>query len=206
MCSLVISTILQNRSLHNVHNVLIVNLMVADIVAIIGCAFQNIGMTVSYIICVQDPFRCDMLIFFFFPINVIMYTFVILSVEKFIAIKYALRHRAIVTHHRVYQVIAAGWIIIPLFSFTGLMQEKFVGTEYDKLSRSGFCLYKQASFIGMLFSRGFPIFLAFFITITLDVYLSIKAYQVYRKFKRKMERINRHLRINLTKCISSSSQ
>ena len=69
MGSLVISTILQNRPLHNVHNVLIVNLMVADIVAIVVYAFQNIGMTVSYIIGVQDPFRCDMLIFFFFPIN-----------------------------------------------------------------------------------------------------------------------------------------
>ena len=81
MGSLVISTILRNRSLHNVHNVLIVNLLVADIVAIIGYAFQNIGMTVSYIIGVQDPFRCDMLIFFFFPINVIMYMFVMLLVS-----------------------------------------------------------------------------------------------------------------------------
>ena len=63
--SLVILTILQNRSLHNVHIVLIVNLLVADIVAIVVYAFQNIGMTVSYIIGVQDPFRCDMLIFLF---------------------------------------------------------------------------------------------------------------------------------------------
>ena len=65
MGSLVISTILQNRSLHNVHNVLIVNLMVADIVNVVVYAFQNIGMTVLYIIGIQDPFRCDVLRFFY---------------------------------------------------------------------------------------------------------------------------------------------
>ena len=110
MSSLVISTILKTRSLHNVHNILIVNLMVADTIGIVLYAFPNIGMTVSYIIGVQDPFRCDVLHFSIFPIIVVMYTFVMLSVEKFIAIKYALRYKAIVTHHRVYQVIAAGWI------------------------------------------------------------------------------------------------
>ena len=47
MGSLVISTILKTRSLHNVHNILIINLMVADMVAIVVYAFQNIAMTVS---------------------------------------------------------------------------------------------------------------------------------------------------------------
>ena len=50
MGSLVISTILKTRSLHNVHNILIVNLMMADIVGVVVYAFQNAGMTVSYII------------------------------------------------------------------------------------------------------------------------------------------------------------
>ena len=63
MGSLIISTILQYRSLHNVHNILIINLMVADIIAIIVYATHNIGMTVSFIIGVQDPFRCDVLRF-----------------------------------------------------------------------------------------------------------------------------------------------
>ena len=59
--------------------------MVADIFAIVVYAFQNTGMMVSYIIGTQDPFmiRCVVCIFSL-PINVIMYTFVILSVEKFI--------------------------------------------------------------------------------------------------------------------------
>ena len=33
--------------------------------------------------------------------------------------------------------------------------------------------------------EGFPYFLAFFITITLDMYLSIKAYQVYKKVQKE---------------------
>ena len=185
MGSLIISTILQYRSLHNVHNILIINLMVADIINIVVYAFHNIGMTVFYIIDIQDPFRCEVLFFFLFPVMVMMYTFVMLSVEKFIAIKYALRHRAIVTHRRVYRAIAIGWITAVLFKLTGLIYEVIVGVEYDKLSRYGWCLRKEASFINILFTGTFPIFLAFFITIPIDVYLSIKAYQVYNRIQKQ---------------------
>ena len=185
MGSLVISTILKTRSLHNVHNVLIVNLMVADILAVLAIAFQNIGMTVSYIIGIQDPFRCDVVHFFAFPIIVSMYTFVMLSVEKFIGIKYALRYKAIVTHRRVCQAIAGGWIAIPTFKFIGLLYELIVDTEYDKSSRFGFCFTNQSSFLVILFFSIVPVFLAFFITITLDAYISIKAYQVYKRIQKE---------------------
>ena len=75
MGSLVISTILKTKSLHNVHNILIINLMVSDIVAIIVYVFYNYGMTVSCMIDMQDPFRCDVFNFLAFPIIVVMYTF-----------------------------------------------------------------------------------------------------------------------------------
>ena len=185
MGSLVISTILKTRSLHNVHNILIVNLMVADIVGVVAFVFQSIGMTVSYIIGIQDPFRCDVVNFVLFPITVIMYTFIMISVEKFIGIKYTLRYKAIVTHRRVYQAIATGWITALLFKLIGLIYELIVGTEYDKSSRFGFCFVKQNSFIAILFTPIVPIFLAFCMTITLDAYVSIKAYQVYKRIQKE---------------------
>ena len=154
--------------------------MVADIVHVTVYAAHNIGMTVSYVIGIQDPFRCDVLQFLIFPFVVIMYTFIMLSVEKFIAIKYALRHKAIVTHRRVYRAIAIGWITAVLYKFIGLIYELTVGVEYDKLSRYGWCSQKDASFISIFFNGTIAIFLAFSITIPLDVYLSIKAYQVYK--------------------------
>ena len=185
MGSLVISTILKTRSLHNVHNILIVNLMVADIVAVVVYAFQNTGMTISYIIGIQDPFRCDVLRFTLFPIIVIMYTFVMISVEKFIGIKYALRYKAIVTHRRVYQAIATGWITALLFKLIGLIYELIIGTEYYRYSRFGICLAKQDSFLAVLFGTIIPIVLSFSITVTLDAYLSIKAYQVYKRIQKE---------------------
>ena len=185
MGSLVISTILKTRSLHNVHNVLIVNLMMADIIGVVLYVFQNAGMTVSYIIGIQDPFRCDVFPIFLFPFFITLYTFVMLSVEKFIAIKFTLRYKAIVTHRRVYQVIIAGWIIVPLFKLSEFTYNLIVGTEYDKSSRFGSCFPKQASFVVDFFTLVVPILLAFFITITLDVYLSIKAYQMYKKIQKE---------------------
>ena len=161
--------------------------MVADIVGVVIYAFQNTGMTLSYIIGIQDTFRCDVFRFFNFHVIVIMYTLVMLSVEKFIGIKYALRYKAIITHRRVYQVIAAGWTIGPLFKLTALVYDLIVGAEYDKPSRFGFCFAKQRSFLGIIFSPVLPIFLTFFITITLDVYLSIKAYQIYKRIERENE-------------------
>ena len=108
-----------------------------------------------------------------------------ISVDKFIGIKYALRYKAIVTHRRVCRVIAAGWIIAFLFKLTGLLYEVIAGTEYDKLSRFGLCLHKSGSFLTILFTPTIPIFLAFFITITLDAYISIKAYQVYQRIQKE---------------------
>ena len=110
MATLVISTVLKTRALHNVHNILIVNLMVSDIVGVVIYTLQTTDMMLSHIIGIQDPFRCDVLYFSLFPLMVTMYTFVMLSVDKFIAIKFALRYKAIVTHRRAYQAIAAGWI------------------------------------------------------------------------------------------------
>ena len=101
-----------------------------------------------------------------------------ISVDKFIGIKYALRYKAIVTHHRVCRVIAAGWI-------TGLLHEVIAGIEHDKLSWFGSCLHKRDSFLTILFTPMIPIFLAFFITITLDAYVSIKAYQVYQRMQKE---------------------
>ena len=199
MGSLVISTILKTRSLHNVHNILIVNLMAADMVLIVVYSFQNIGMTVSYILGAQDPFRCDVFQFSLFPVMVIMFTFIMLSVEKFIAIKYALRYKAIVTHRRVYRAIAASWVIALLFRLVGLIRELIVGVEHVKLSRLGLCLRNVGSFIDVIFSATIPIFLAFFITIILDIYLSIKAYQVYKRIQKeegedRQDKLNKVLR------------
>ena len=73
MDSLIISTILKIRSLHNVHNVLIVNLLVSDIVGVTVYTFQATGMMISHIIGIQDPFRCDVYNFLMFPSILSMY-------------------------------------------------------------------------------------------------------------------------------------
>ena len=199
MGSLVISTILKTRSLHNAHNILIINLMVADMLAVVVIAFQSIGMAVSYIVGVHDPFRCDVFQFSLFPVLVIMFTFIMLSVEKFIAIKYALRYKAIVTHRRVCRVIAVGWVIALLFMLTKLIHELIVGAKFYELSRFGLCMHKHGSVIGLLINGTVTIFLAFSVTIVLDIYLSVKAYQVYKRIQKeegedRQDKLNKVLR------------
>ena len=181
MGSLVISTIVKTRALHNVHNILIVNLMVSDIVIITASTFQTTGMIFSYIIGIQDPFSCHMLLFFQFLIINIVYTFVMLSLDKLVAIKFALRYNTIVTRRKAYLAIIVGWIIALLFRITRLVYEITAGIEYHKSSQLGSCSIKQEPILISLFTIIIPIFLSHFITVTLDIYLSIKAYQVYRK-------------------------
>ena len=61
-----------------------------------------------------------------------------LSVDTFIAIKYAVKYKVIVTHHRVYIciyiVITIIWAITLLvhLKITRLMYEMMAGTEYGK--------------------------------------------------------------------------
>ena len=201
MGSLVISTIVKTRGLHNVHNILIVNLMVADIVGLVATTFQTIGTILAYITGVPDPFRCDVLHFFQFPIIVTTYTFVMLSLDKFIAIKYALRYNTIITHHRAYLAIAIGWIIALLFRIMRLMYEVSAGMVYDKSSQFGSCLVKQESILVPLFTTIVPMILACSITITLDVYLSIKAYQMYKKIRQENGEIRQVSKDKLNKIL-----
>ena len=194
MGSLIISTIVKTRALHNVHNILIVNLMVADIVIITAYTFQTTGMIFSYIIGIDDPFSCNVLYFFQFLIINMIYTFVMLSLDKFVAIKFPLRYNTIVTHRRAYLAIIVGWIIALLFRITRLVYELTAGIEYHKSSQLGSCSIKQQPILIALFTMIIPIFLSHFITVTLDIYLSIKAYQVYRKIQQE----NREAKVNKT--------
>ena len=77
MGSLIISMIVKTRVLHNVHNILIVNLIVADMVGMAATTFQTTGTIFAYITGVLDPFRCDMLHFFQFPLIVMTYTLIL---------------------------------------------------------------------------------------------------------------------------------
>ena len=183
MDGLIISTILKIRSLHNVHNVLIVNLLVSDIVGVTVYTFQATGMMISHIIGIQDPFRCDVYNFLMFPSILSMYALAMLSVEKFIGIKYALRYKAIVTHHRVCRAIAGVWIVVVFFRFIKLVYELIVGVEYDKFPWFGTCSIEQRYDLFNFITTVIPIFLACSVAIALDVYLSIKAYQLYKKIQ-----------------------
>ena len=59
------------------------------------------------------------------------------------------------------------------------------GIECDELSQFGHCLHKRDYFLAILFTPTIPIFLPFFITITLDAYVSFKAYQVYQRMQKE---------------------
>ena len=117
--------------------------MVSGMSGAAAYTFQTTGMMFSYTFDIQDPFKCDVLNFSLFPIVVNIYTFVMLSVDKFIAIKFALRYEAIVTHRRAYQVIAVSWIAPLLLSFTKLIYELIFGSEHNKSSRFGSYSIKQ---------------------------------------------------------------
>ena len=82
-------------------------------------------------------------------------------------------------------MIATGWITILLFNFIGLIFELIIGAEYDKSSRFGICYAKQGSFRLNDFGIIISIFLSFFIIIILDAYLSIKAYQIYKRIQKE---------------------
>ena len=152
--------------------------MVSGMFGVSAYTFQTADMMFSYIIGIQDPFRCDVFSFFLFPFIVNVYTFVMLSVDKFIAIKFALRYKAIITYRRAYQAITAVWVL----SFIRLMLE-FIspGAEYNKSSQLGACSIEPHWITIDLVTLIIPILFACCITITLDVYLSIKAYQLYIK-------------------------
>lgn len=157
---------------------LIVNLMVSGIVSAVNATLQSGIMIISYLAGVDDPIRCDILFVTLSTFHVNAFAFLILSVDKFVSIKFPLRYSSIVTDRMAYVMIFLSWAV----SIVICTIRYFIGETYRKLSQYGVCNPNHDSFISLLINFIAPLVAAFLPIVVVDVYASFVAYKLQRKF------------------------
>ena len=177
MASSVLFTINTTRRLHRPHNIFVANLMITDmIVAVLFCAMSAI-MTIGYAIRAGDFICCNVYYFLFHPIVALHFTMLMISVDKVIAFRFPFKHKRIMTTSVTLSICVILW---PL-SMPHLL---FNNDDYVEVPEYGICTYGNA-FVETITTYATPVFMETIITMSLNVYLAIKAYQVHKQIQKE---------------------
>ena len=136
MASLFCVTIKRTRSLHRPHNILVANVMVADIILAlwntIPATIAIIGFAVG-----KNVIHCGLLNFAYHPVIAYHTTFVMIGIDKVIAIVFPLKHKQIMTLYVVTGMICISYLLavgVPFHTLFVLLKIlNFLSMEYASL-------------------------------------------------------------------------
>jgi len=178
----IVATIRNTRRLRYPHNTFVANLMVTDIALAILTAVQSSVIMLEDKIG-QDLIGCNVFQFFLFPAVEIYFMFFVISVDKTIAIMFPFKYRKIMTSRFVKLIIAVTWFL----SFALFIRKLFNPAGYQKVEEFGACLPIGATFLETVFTHILPTFIASLLTVSMDIFLSIKAYQVNKQIQKEVK-------------------
>ena len=181
MAGWVLTTIKVTRRLHRPHNIFVGNLMATCMItALIGTSLSTI-IVFGYITGLGDFIDCNVYQFLLSPTVELYYSFLLISFDKVIAIAMPFKHRRVMRPHIVAYLITASWILA-IVPFTPKL---FNPGSYEKVPQYSACLSMGGSFIESLLFYTLPILLSSLVTVAMDVYLSIKAYNVSKQIEKE---------------------
>jgi len=178
MASWVITTIKKTRHLHKPHNIFVANLMVADIMTTVMFCSISTTMVIADAFGVGGYISCHLLRFPFTSGNVVYYSFLVISVDTVIAIAFPLKHKRMLTRSAIRSILIAEWIV----SITPLVPLLFhTAKAYINVAKYGTCTVVGAAATEVFFTHSLPGIITTSLSIVLNAYASIKAYQAYKR-------------------------
>ena len=181
MAGWIIVTIKTTRSLQKIHNIYVAHLMATDVISALINLLLTGTMIIGYFTGMGDFIDCNVFRFLLFPIIIINLTFLMIAVDKVIGITFPLRYREIMRPRVVFGIITTKWVLaIVLFTHNLFKHEGFT-----KVAKFGTCHSNDGTMFETLASFTLPIFLTSFLTTILNIYLTIKAYQVHKQIQKE---------------------
>ena len=133
------------------------------------------AMMIGYVTGLEDSIDCNVLIFMYYPTGIIFLTFLLMSIDKVIAVVFPFRHRKFMKPQVVCGILVAKHLLVVLIYAKNLLFPR----SFIKVAQFGVCSLAHDSAIPeALITVTIPMFLTCLITISLDVVLTIKAYQI----------------------------
>ena len=191
MACWVILTIKTTRSLHKTHNIYVAHLMAVDaILAFTGTSLSG-AMMIGYFTGLGDFIGCNVFSFMLYPIAVVYLTFLVMSIDKVVAITYPFKHREIMTPQVVCGIIAFKHILA-----VSMYTRNLFSSNFTKVAQFGTCTRNDSEIVENLITISIPLFSTCFITVFLDVYLTVKAYQVHKQIQEESKLSGGHTENN----------
>ena len=173
MAGWIIVTIKTTRRLHKIHNI-----YVDAISALINLLLSG-TMIIGYFTGIGDFIGCNVFCFLHFPVTTINFAFLMISVDKVIAVTFPFRYREIMRSRVVFGIIITKWLLIIALNTHYLFE--FNPEGVTKIAKFGVCRSNdEITYYTNLMTYMLTVFLACFLTAILNIYLTIKAYQVHK--------------------------
>jgi len=176
----VIFTIKITRSLCKSHNIFLANVLISDMVSTLLGTLMTSAIMISYQLGMDSPFSCYALQLQILPFYVNIWSFVILAVDKVIAVTFPFKHKRMVTPLVTGTVIGGTWllaVIVTAFFITNHADDVISVPEF------GVCVHEGIGFIDLIVFALMPALVTTILTIILNIYLALKAYQVQKQIE-----------------------
>ena len=192
MAGWVIVAIKTTRKLHKIHNIFVAHLMVADVIAALISLLLTGTLMIGYFTGVGDFIGCNVFKFFLFPVVVINFAFVMIAVDKLIAITFPLRYHQIMKPRVVLGMITIKWA----FAVVLFTRNLFNPDGFTKVAQFGTCRAEGGAVFENLITYMLPIFSSCLLTAILNIYLTIKAYRVHKEIQEESKLSGGHIENN----------
>ena len=189
----VIITIKTTRSLHKTHNIYVAYLMAMDVMYAIPITLLSGAMTIGYFTGLGDFIGCNVFMFMIYPGGIVYLTFLAMSLDKAIAITFPFKHHEVMKPRVVCGILVAKFLLVFMVHSRYLID----ASGFTKVAQFGTCIYAHdIGFLEFMITLAIPVFLTSFITVSLDVFLTIKAYQIRKKIQEESKLSGGHSRDN----------
>ena len=179
MAGWVIITIRTTRSLHKTHNIYVAYLMAIDVMFALTSTLLSGAMMIGYFTGTGDFIGCNVFMFMLYPIGIIYLTFLAMSLDKVIAITFPFKHHEFMKPRVVCGILVAKHLLVVMIYARNL----FASSSFTKVAQFGTCTLHGFAFFENLITITIPVFSSCLITVSLDVCLTIKAYQIHKKIQ-----------------------
>ncbi|XP_065895944.1 trace amine-associated receptor 8a-like [Dysidea avara] len=180
MASLVCVTIKKTKRLHRPHNILVANVMIADVMLALWSLIPASIMYIAFAAGTENFINCSLLNFTYHPVIAYHTTFIMISIDKVVAIGFPFKYKRIMNQHVVTGMICISWLLALAISVHILFTKS--GHEVPEY---GVCLSEGIDFLKAILTYAIPIFMEAVITTLLNIYLAIKAYQVRKQVQKE---------------------
>jgi len=178
----VVYTIKTTRSLHKPHNMFVANLLVSGMIIATAECFISGTMITSSAVGVESIFSCYAYKFVLLPFLVNVFSFVLIPLDKVMAIRSPFKHRRIMTPHTVMLIIYSAWLIAIIPTAFILILPADGVTDIPEY---GACMVDGFAVIEFLVIFILPLVMSPLIAVILNIYLTVKAYQIHKQIAKE---------------------